>query len=229
MSVGKPDLALAQYQAGLGTASTNKNTYRKRIAPIYARQKKWPETYQQIDAILKDNPADDDAKLMKALAQLDEARPENLDGAIAELQAQSKKHPTDPALHFQTGTALMRKGNQDGAIREWKAAAQANCQYLPARYSLAQLYLSQGKEQDALQVSEEIVAVAPRDAQASLLHASCLTAAGQYQRARAELNRLVAEFPKAPRCIPARRAGYCRTSIQGCRGYFPKARRRGFE
>src|SRR6202044_884708 len=117
-------------------------------------------------------PADDEAKLMRALAWVDEGKPENLDHAIAELQAQSKKRPNDAALHFQTGNALARKGDLDGARREWTTAAKADRNYLPARYSLAQLYLSQGKAQEALQVSEEIVTTAPRDAQASLLHAS---------------------------------------------------------
>ena len=199
LSVGKPDLALQQFNAGLGSAaSATRNTYRKRIVPILASQKKWPEAFGLIEAMLKDQPADDEAKLMRALAWLDEGKPENLDRAIAELQAQSKKRPNDPALHFQAGNAMARKGDQDGARREWTAAAKTNRAYLPARYSLAQSYLSQGRAAEALQVSEEILATAPRDAQANLLHASCLTAAGQYQRARTELNRLIAQFPKAP-------------------------------
>ncbi len=198
LSVGKPDLALQQFNAGLGAASDNKNTYRKRIVQILASQKKWPEAQQQIAAVLKDQPTDDEAKLMRALAWLDEGKPENLDRAIAELQEQSKKRPNDPTLHFQTANALARKGDLEGARREWLAAAKADRNYLPARYSLAQFYLSQGKAQEALQVSEEIVAVAPRDAQASLLHASCLTAAGQFQRARTELGKLISQFPKSP-------------------------------
>ena len=199
LSVGKPDLALAHFNTGLGAvASDKRNIYRKRIVPILASQKKWPEAFQQIEAILKDQPADDEAKLMRALAWLEEGKPENLDRGIAELQAQSKKRPNDPALYFQAGNALAKKGDQEGAQREWLAAARANRQYLPARYSLAQSYLSQGKTADALEVAEEVIAAAPRDAQANLLHATCLTSVGQYQRARAEMNRLIAQFPKAP-------------------------------
>ncbi len=198
-SVGKPDLALQQFNTGLGSApSASRNTYRKRIVPILASQKKLPEAFQQIDAMLKDQPADDEAKLMRALAWLDEGKPENLDHAIEELQAQSKKRPDDLTLHFQTGIALARKGDQNGARLEWITAAKANRAYLPARYSLAQSYLSQGKAAEALQVAEEVIAVAPQDAQAELLHASCLTAAGQYRSARAELNRLIDQYPKAP-------------------------------
>lgn len=199
LSVGKPDLALEHFTAGLGTAPADKrNTYRKRIAQILASQKKWPESFQQLEAALKDRPADDEAKLMRALAWLEEGKPENLDRGIAELQAQSKKRPNDPALHFEAGNALAKKGDQEGARREWLAAANANSQYLPARYSLAQSYLSQGKADEALQVAEQVLAATPRDPQANLLHASCLTAVGQYQRARIELNRLIDQYPKAP-------------------------------
>lgn len=198
LSAGRPDMALQQFDAGLTSSSNDRNTYRKRIVPILASQKKWPEAFQQVEAILKDQPKDDEAKFLRAIAWLDEGKPENLDRAIAEFQSLSREHPNDPALHFQAGNALTRKGDRDGARREWTGAARASRDYLPARYSLAQLYLAQGKSPEALQVSEEIVAQTPRDAQANLLRATCLTAAGQYPRARVELNQLVAQFPQSP-------------------------------
>jgi tetratricopeptide (TPR) repeat protein len=198
LSVGKPDLALQQFNAGLGSAtSATRNAYRKRMAAILASEKKWPETYQQVAAILKDQPNDDEARLMRALAWLDEGKPENLDRALAELQAQSKKRPNDPVLRFQTGNALARKGDRDGARREWAAAAQANPQYLPARYSLAESFLAADRGPDALQIAEQIIALAPRDTEARLLLATCLTAAGEYPRARAELDRLAAQYPQS--------------------------------
>jgi tetratricopeptide (TPR) repeat protein len=196
---GKPDVALQHFTAGLGSASAaNRNTYRKRMVAVLASQKKWPEVYQQIDAILKDKPDDDDAKLMRALTWLDEGNAENLDRAITDLQALSKKRPNDAALHFQTGNALARKKDQAGALREWTAAAQANREYLPARYAMAQLYLTRGDAAQALKVSEEILAIAPREAQATLLHASCLTATGDYLQARAELKKVLDQFPQSP-------------------------------
>jgi len=198
VSVGKADLALQQFEAGSAAASANKSVYRKRMAPILAAEKKWPEAYQQIEAILKDKPDDDEAKLMRALAWLDEGKPENLDRAIAEIQTQSKKRPNDPGLHFQAGNALARKGNQEGALSEWTAAANVSQQYLPARYLLTQSYLALGRTAEALHVSEEIIAIAPRDARANLVRASCLTAVGQYPQARAELQRLASQFPQSP-------------------------------
>ena len=198
ISVGRPDEALRQYQEGLKAKPKDQTIYRKRIVAIFAAQRKWPEALQLLEVVLKDKPDDQEAKLSRALLWLDEGKPENLDPAIAELRAQVTKKPQDATLHFQLGGALARKNDQDGARREWSTAAQKNSGYLPPRFSLVQMDLAQGKGQDALQVAEQIIAVAPRDARARLLYAASLTAAGQYQRARTELNRLATQFPQSP-------------------------------
>jgi tetratricopeptide (TPR) repeat protein len=201
-AAGAPDLALPQYEAGLQTASNNKNeknVYRKRMAALLAAQRKWPDVYKQLQECLKLSPDDQEAKLMRAVAWLEEGKPENLDPAVAEMSAQIKNRPQDAGLHFQLGNALARKGNQDGAGREWLAAARLNRRYLPPRYALAQMDLAQGKAQDALRLSEEIVAVAPRDEQALVLRATSQIAAGQFQLAGSELNRLASAFPRSAR------------------------------
>jgi tetratricopeptide (TPR) repeat protein len=204
-SAGAPDLAVPQYEAGLSasandkTSVKDKNIYRKRMAALLAVQRKWPEVYRQLQDCLKLSPDDQEAKLMRAVAWLDEGKPENLDPAIAELNAQIKARPQDAGLHLQLGNGLARKGDQDSARREWVAAARENRRYLPPRYALAQLDLTQGNAQDALRMSEEIVALAPRDEQALVLRANCQIAAGQFQRAESELTRLAAAFPRSAR------------------------------
>jgi tetratricopeptide (TPR) repeat protein len=200
----QPDLALPQYEAGLLTASNktkDKNVYRKRMAAILATQRKWPETYKQLQECLKLSPDDQEAKRMRALAWLDEGKPENLDPAIAELSSEATNLPRNPTLHFQLGNALARKGDRDGARREWSTAGQQSRGYLPPRYALAQMYLAQNKALDALRVSEEIVAIAPRDEQSLLLRVTCQIAAGQFDRARSDLTRLSAEFPQSQRVV----------------------------
>jgi tetratricopeptide (TPR) repeat protein len=207
-STGQPDEALRQYEKGLASPtkdSTAKDsltrdttTYRKRISGILVAQRKWSDAYVQVAAILKEHPDDQETKMVRALIWLDEGKPENLDPAIAELRAQQVKRPQDPVLHYQIGNALARKNDVDGARREWLAATKQSRSYLPPRFALVQLDLSQNKPNDALPIAEEIAAADPRNPQARLLLATCLTAAGQYQRARAELNQLVTQFPQSP-------------------------------
>jgi tetratricopeptide (TPR) repeat protein len=197
-SVGRPQEALQQYQAGLQARPKDPAIYQKRLVSILAAQRKWLEALQQLNVILKDKPGDQDSKLNRALIWLDEGKSENLDPAIAELRAQIAKKPQDATLHFQLGSALARKNDQDSARREWSTAARQNNGYLPPRFALAEMDLAQGKTQDAMQLADQIVALAPRDGRARLLYAACLTSAGQYKRARTELNQLAAQAPQLP-------------------------------
>lgn len=197
-SAGTPDLAIPQYEAGLLTTK-DKNLYRRRLAGLFVTQRKFPEAYQHLDECIKSDSGDQDAKLMRAEAWLEEGRPDKLDPAIAELKEQLTNRPAQADLHFRLGTALVRKGDEEGGVREWSAAARQNGRYLPPRYALAEKALSDGRNQDALRISEEIVAVAPRDEQALVLHVTCETATGQFQRAQSELTRLSAEFPASTR------------------------------
>jgi tetratricopeptide (TPR) repeat protein len=192
---GEPELALAEYQAPLSKAPKGKSVYRRKMAAILAAQKKWPGVYEQLQECLTENPDDQEAKYMRAVAWLDEGKPENLNPAIAELSAQAAARPQNAILHFQLGNALARRGNQDGARREWSSAARQNTLYLPPRFALAQMDLVQGKPLDALAVAEEAVAIAPLDEQSLALRVDCQIAAGQFQRARSELSRLIPEFP----------------------------------
>ena len=195
-SIGQADLALPQYEAGLSSATKEKNVYRKRIAAIMAARRNWPEVYVQVLACLKDHPDDQEAKLMRAVAWLDEGKRENIDPAIAEFRAQIAKRPQDFVLHYQLGNALAEKGDLTAARPEWTAAAQRR-DYLLPRYALVQLDLMQGKAQDALRLADEVIAVAPGDERARLLHVTCQIAARQYQPAQAELNRLATDFPQS--------------------------------
>lgn len=197
-SINQPDQALEQYRQGLTANPKESALYRKRIVRMLVLQRKWPEAEEQLSMVLKDQPADSESKLVRALVWLDEGKQENLDPAITELRAQLVKMPSDPALHFQLGTALARKGDTDNTRREWVAAGRLNPAYLPSRIALVQLDLGQGKPQDALSVSEELVKTAPADPQARLMHATCLTAVGQYPQARSELNALAVQFPDVP-------------------------------
>jgi tetratricopeptide (TPR) repeat protein len=195
--VGRPQEALQHYRDGLNAKPKDDLAYRRRLARLLAAERKWPEALEQVDAILKEKSDDPDAKLNRALLWLNEGKPQNLDPAIAELKAEAAKRPKDSALHFELGNALIRKGDQDGARREWLSAAQQNKNYLPARLALVEMDLSQGKGQDALQMAQQMMDVAPKDPQVRLWYATSLTAAGRFPDARSELDRLVQQYPKS--------------------------------
>ena len=195
-AIGKADEATRYYQEGLTAKPKDPAVYRKRLTRVLVTQRKLPEALQQVDAILKATPNDQETKLARALIWLEQGKPENLDPAITELQAQVQLKSQDPVLRYQLGMALSRKSDAAGALREWTAAAQMNRNYMPPRFALATLQLSQGRPQEALQRSEEILTANPRNPEARLLNAVCLMSAGKFTDARARLDRLISDFPK---------------------------------
>ena len=197
-SVGKPDEALGNYREGLQANPKDPLPWRKGMFRVYASQKKYAEALAQADAVLKQKPDDHEMKRARAELRIEQGKPEYLDSAIADLRGELKQSPDDPRMHFQLGNALALKGNQEDALREWSASARRNPAFLPPRYSMVRASLQRGDSQAALRTAEEIIAVAPRDPQARLMHAVCLTGAGQYQQAQRELNGLATQFPQSP-------------------------------
>jgi tetratricopeptide (TPR) repeat protein len=195
-SLGKPDEALRMFQEGVKVDPKHAVEYQKRMVQVLAGQRKFAEAIQQLNEVLKAHPDDRESKLARALIWLDEGKPENLDPAIAELRAQIPLKPQDLTMHYQLGLALARKGDPEGARHEFSAAAQKNRNYLPPRFALASLDLSQGRPQEALPVSEEILAVAPANPEAQLLNAVCLTNLSRFGEARARLNHLIQQSPQ---------------------------------
>jgi tetratricopeptide (TPR) repeat protein len=200
-SLGRLDEAARLYQEGLAAKPKDPSSYRKRLVRLLAAQRKFPEALQQVDAILKAVPGDQESKLAQAGIWIEEGKPENLDPAIVELGRQLRDKPEDPFAHFELGLGLARKGDQDGARREWLKAASQNPNYPQPRLALLEMDLQQGKLEEALKMSEEILAAAPNNLQARLVHANCLARVGRYGEARTELDHLVSQNPQS---IPAR-------------------------
>ena len=195
-TLGKPDEALRMFQDGAKIDPKHAIEYQKRMVQVLGGQRKFSEAIQQLNEILKTHKDDQESKLARALIWLDEGKPENLDPAIAELRIQIPLKPQDFNLHYRLGLALSRKGDPDGARREFLSATQKNRNYLPPRFALASLDLAQGRAQEALPVSEEILALAPANQEAQLLNAVCLTNLGRFAEARAKLNHLLQAAPQ---------------------------------
>jgi tetratricopeptide (TPR) repeat protein len=195
-SQGKLDEAIHLYREGAAASPKDATSFRKRLVRLLAGQRKFPEALEQADTILKTKPDDQETKLARAAIWLEEGKPESLDPALTELRAQVRIKPRDPVLHYQLGLALFRKGDPDGALREWTASAGMNRSYLPPRLSSTSLELAQGRPLEALRISEEILAIEPANADARLLNAVCLIRAVRLPEARNALNRLISDSPR---------------------------------
>ena len=196
-SLGKRDEAIRQFEEGIRTSPKDKLLYQRKIAETLAAQGKLEESSSIVDAMLKEQPEDEAALTARATLWLESGKPDKLDAAIAEFQALLKQKSNDASLRFNLGRALVRKGDGESARKEFLEAVRNRPNYLPPRFALAEMSLSQGKPGEALGTADGILRYAPNDARAKYLRAAALTGAGLYDKARSELNQLLRDFPQS--------------------------------
>src|SRR4029077_15126167 len=90
--------------------------------------------------------------LKRADVLLQSGKPAYLQQAISDYQALAAEKPVNPSLRYALGTAYLRQQNLDAAVSNFKLAVQQYAPYIPPRISLAQISLSRGQYQDALQI-----------------------------------------------------------------------------
>jgi tetratricopeptide (TPR) repeat protein len=99
----------------------------------------------------------------------------DLDGAVANVQAKLARHPNDPLLLYMQADILAQKGADPGtpefrlAMTSAKKAVSLRPALGPARSVLAKLYLQTGQYSEAVAECRKALALDPKD-QAALYH-----------------------------------------------------------
>lgn len=71
-----------------------------------------------------------------------------------------------PLIYTNLGIVHRQMGDEKAAERNFKKAVEAEPGYIPARLDLAQLYLAQGKQDEARRQAEDVLRLDPNNAQA---------------------------------------------------------------
>ncbi|MEP7210362.1 MAG: tetratricopeptide repeat protein [Alphaproteobacteria bacterium] len=100
-----------------------------------------------------------------------------------------------------SGWALMRAGNSQGAIREFRAALASDPEHVDGLIGLCQSYLNLGQNTEASETAAALLRVAPDLATAHRLQAECL-------RQRKKRHEAVAAAKEAIRLDPREPSGY---------------------
>ena len=95
-------------------------------------------------------------------------RQKQFDKALKAIANFEKKQPDNPVVHNLRGTALLGKGDSEGARKSFEKALSINPANLPAATVLAQLDLLAKKPEDARKRYEAVLAKEPKNAQAML-------------------------------------------------------------
>src|SRR5262249_58031210 len=99
---GNSDEAIRQYEAGMQEEPAEKNYYRKRLAETLIKLHKNSEADRTIEAVLKDNPKDSEARLLRGSNYLEMG---DINSAITELQADSRAELGNPIYVYRSGDA----------------------------------------------------------------------------------------------------------------------------
>ncbi|MBX7219943.1 MAG: tetratricopeptide repeat protein [Blastocatellia bacterium] len=83
------------------------------------------------------------------------------DEAIEELQTALKGAPTDPLLHYSLASLFKRKGNLGGAEFHYQAALQGDRPMPGAWRMMGEIYLTQGRKQEALTAFRNFIQANP--------------------------------------------------------------------
>ncbi len=130
---------------------------------------------------------------------LDPAQREARDRAFAFWLDAQAVNADRPEPHFDIGIVYAERGDAAKAESEFRLAMKRQADFVPAYVNLADLYRSQGREDEASAVIEEGLKAAP--AHASLLHAKglALVRAGKTPEALAWLKRATDAAPDSAR------------------------------
>jgi tetratricopeptide (TPR) repeat protein len=190
------DQAFQTYELAAREDSKNEVAYRKKIEALLVAQGKNDEAQTEIEKILKRNPQDSDALLLKAAFDMKSGQKAKVSDAANIYKDLSTERPNDSNLRFYYARALLAKGDSQSARAELTAAIRNRPNSPAPKLALADLALKEGKDPEALRLAEEVLEQTPSNPRARLVRATVEQGMGQTQGARADLSQVLREQPE---------------------------------
>lgn len=199
--MGKLDRAVDMFRQGLTSDLPRKTAYRKRLIEILAQQGKVAEARTLTEEALKDAPGDEELRLAQAKLMLASGTTEEREKAVASFRQLVEASPQNPGRRLDLGRAFLLNGDLDAARGQVSEALRRMPASTGIKSLLADIHLRKQEYQEALRLSDEILAAEPRNGEAALVRAACLMGVGKFSEARAQLARLSEDVARS---IPAR-------------------------
>jgi len=158
----KADQADAVYRAIMKDAGTQPDglSARNRLAALLLQKNQVDAASKLIDEVLKENPRDNDALVMRGNISLSK---QDAPAAIADLRAVLRDQPNAPTVMRALARAHLLNGEVAIAEETLRAASQANPADRAIRLELSQLLTQNGRPEQARPVLEKLVAETPND------------------------------------------------------------------
>ena len=159
-------------------------------------QRKRDEALEITEEIVKENPSDNDALLIRANLWLDTGNPVRIRAAVKELEGVSKRDAKVPGVHLAMGRALLMLGESVPAKSELLAATRENESYVEAHLVLAGMEIRNKNGNEALAHADAVIARLPQSRPASLMRVKALMAMENLGAAGSALDSYRKDYPQ---------------------------------
>ena len=191
------DQATTYYREGAETGGPDKSTYQTRQVETMVAQNRLIEATNMLDAILKENPKNEQAMQMRAALRLQNGSPEEVKKAVSELLALADQQPKNPVLRFNLGRAYMTLNELDAAMVQLQQSVDLKPDFVQPHLALAQIYLLKRQSGKALTEANEVLKYEPDNFVAKLVRSSSLMASGMLDQARSEIEQTLKTNPNS--------------------------------
>src|SRR5271165_1324629 len=164
------DSALAAYALGEKEDRKKRRVYQKKMVEALAAQGKNGEARKLLDAVLHEDPKDQEAIGLHATLLLADGQQSDLRQAIAELEPLSRKSGS-VLLHYNLGQAYLESGALEQARAQFTEALRVNSKHVKARLGLAEAELALGDSGLAATDASRALETEPWNPAAQLLRA----------------------------------------------------------
>ncbi len=192
--VGEADKALAEF-ASISKAHPEDLTTREDYIRLLLGHNQLEQADQLNDAILKDNPNDTGAQILRGTILNSQGK---FDQATGVLEGAVKNATDDANGHYQLGLALSKTGYLQRAEQEWREATKLAPGMNEALFALAGLARSKGDRALLSEMAEQLIQNNPSDPRGYVLRAESESALKQAAAARADLAKAIQIAPQNP-------------------------------
>jgi tetratricopeptide (TPR) repeat protein len=163
-----------------------------RLARAHAAASEQPKARALVDEILKANPKDADAQLLKGQLLLQDGK---RDEAFEAVRAATSANPSSPDAQFALGRMYAVRGDNAAAQAAFREVLRINPRAAAAQVQLARLQGQAGQPADSLRTAEEAAKNNPTNVAVRLELVRSLMVAKDLARAEREIEKLQADYP----------------------------------
>ncbi len=171
--------------------------YQRNKAEVLGLAGRREEALQLVERLLKEDSKDGLVLALRGALRLQQAKPEELDSAIADLEAGVRAVPDNPVIRYNLAEGYRMRRRWDDAIREYQEALRVAPGYVAARHGMARAYLGKQDYGRALAIAEELLRANPDDLLAAAIQVQALLGSNEIDRAAKVLEQFVQRHPEA--------------------------------